>query len=200
MVSADADLATPSQPGAPRDTLPKKGRPRTRSSKDMPPDSGNFRSTVTAKRKSKASRQPPEEFTDSDGRGSPSLPPSPSPAPPTRPRVRRASKRQQIVSSGSNFGEERGSPGADPTQRSSPPRRSEQARTITSEAAAVDRDDPEAGALPCLDLFRRRLNRWIHCNRWIYTQSAITISHQSDDRTRERHLRRDTIERHPERG
>jgi len=156
--SVDTDPVTPSQP---HDTLPKKGRPRTRPLKDKPPDPGNSRSTVTAKPKLKTPRKPPEEFVDSDGRDSPPLPPSPSPAPPTRSRVRRALKRKRVVSSGSGSGEERGSPGADPTQRSSPPGGGSQACTTASEVADVDRDDPEAGALSCFVFFCRSLNRWI---------------------------------------
>lgn len=154
--SVDTDAVFPSQLGVPRDTetLPKNGRPRTRASKDKPPEPGHSqnskhggrnirlapsdgergfgsepsparrttssksspgpstqvtilvpdpkpkstpkstrksaakpkfaRSAATTKSKPNASGKPPEEFVDSNGRGSP---PSPSPTPSTRPQV-----------------------------------------------------------------------------------------------------------------
>lgn len=125
----------------------------TRKSAVKPESTRPVRSTATAKSKPKAPRKPREEFVDSDDRGSPPLPLSPSPAPPTRSLVRRASKRKRIVSSGSSSGEERGNPGVDPMQRFSPPESGSRARMITSEAVDADREDPEAGMLSCMDFF-----------------------------------------------
>jgi len=133
-----AQVTTPEPDPKPESTC----RPAVKPRSDRP-----TRLTATAKPKSKTPRKPPEGSVDSDGRSSPPLPPSPSPAPPIRPRVRPALKRKRIVSSGSSSGEERGSPKLDPVRRSSPPGNGSRACAITSEAIDVDRDDPEAGGV-----------------------------------------------------
>ncbi|KAF9646035.1 hypothetical protein BDM02DRAFT_3262523 [Thelephora ganbajun] len=104
-------------------------------------------STTAARPKSEIPRGS-EVFVDMEGddHSSSLLPPSPSPAPPIRPRIRGVLKRKRRVSSGPSSGEDRSGPKVDPGQRPSSTSRS---RAITSEAIDVDADDhgdnPETG-------------------------------------------------------
>lgn len=149
--------STPKSDSEPKSARQPAAEPKsTRSTRSM--ESGA--STATAKPKSKTPRKPPEVLVDieGDGRSSPPLPPSPSPAPPIRPRIRGVMKRKRRISSGPSSGEEQGSSKTDPGQQTSPPDiRVQACATTTPEVIDVDLgdrgDDPETGAFSRLYFF-----------------------------------------------
>jgi hypothetical protein len=129
--------------------------------------------TTTATVKPSTPRERPEAFVSmkGDDRSPPPSPPSASPAPPIRPRIRGILKRKRTVSSGPSSGGEQSGP-KDDTKQQNPPSDSSgiQGCTIrTPEVVGVggddSSDDPEAGMLYCLGLFCGRLSRWIDYDR-----------------------------------
>ena len=216
---APASTVVPHESSAPTElgpvTSPKKGRPRTRPSKDKPPDLGRSQnskaklvkdrsreesedvlasdstssgvdetsitrtkkvkspsptakpkstrstrstesgtSTTTVKPKPKTPRKPPEVLVDEgDDYTPPSLPSSPSPAPPLRPRIRGALKRKRRASSGPGSGGEQGSPKADPGQQSYPSGTGESQAPSVITTGVIDIDGDDHGDDPAAGMF-----------------------------------------------
>ena len=133
---------TPESGVKPRSTRKSAKKPKsTRSTRSME----SAATTTTATVKSRTPRKPPEAFVDieGDGHSSPLFPPSPSPTPPIRPRIRGILKRKRTISSGSGSGEEQGSPNGDPGQQTFPPDGGgvEACMIRTPEVIDVDGDD-----------------------------------------------------------
>lgn len=159
-----AQATTPTSDSKPKSTRKSAMKPKsTKSTRSV----GFGTSTTITTVKLGAQREPPEALAGAgDGiRSSPSLPPSPSPAPPTQPRIRGILKRKRRISSGPSSGEEQGSPKGNSTKETSPPDSNRiQASTMrTPEVISGDgcgHDiDPEAGML----LYSFSSWRWLSC-------------------------------------